>query len=133
MFLPPANEVCEGYVFTLSFCPQGACVVVGGVHGRGACVRGVHGGGGHVWWVACMARGACMAGGHTWQGGMHGRGACMAGGHAWQGGMHGRGSCAPQQILRDTVNEREVSILLECILVYICRLGCLTNRSSQGY
>ena len=84
----------------------------GGMHGRG----GVHGG-------ACVAGGACMAGG------IHGEGVCVAGvlcgrGHAWQGGMHGRG-CAwqgghaplPQQILRDTVNERVVRILLECILV----------------
>ena len=68
------------------------------MHGRGACIAG-----GHVW------QGACMAGGHAWQGGMHGRGACMA------GGVHG-GGCA-WQILRDTVNERAVRILLECILV----------------
>ena len=58
---------------------------------------------GHAW------RGeACVAGGRVWQGG------CVA------GGMHGRG-CAfpplPRQILRDTVNERTVRILLECILV----------------
>ena len=48
---------------------------------------------------------------------------CMAGdvrsrgGHAWQGCV-----CVarmpPCQILRDTVNERAVRILLECILVY---------------
>ena len=51
-FLPPANEVCEGYVFTpvyQSFCSWGgvclgmvrggACVVMGGMCGcRGACV-----------------------------------------------------------------------------------------------
>ena len=48
---------------------------------------GVHGRGGYVWW------GVCMAGGHAWQGG-----------HVWQ-------------ILRNTVNERAVRILLECILV----------------
>ena len=57
----------------------------------------------------CMAGGVCdMAGGmhgrgHVWQGGVHG------GGHVWQGRVW--------QILRDTVNERAVSILLECILV----------------
>ena len=56
--------------------------MVGGVHGR----------------KACVARGACMVGG------MHGRGTCMTGGRAWQ-------------ILQDTVNERAVRILLECILV----------------
>ena len=43
-------------------------------------------------WGACVAGGACMAGG-----------VC---------GMH-----EPQQILRDTVNERAVRILLEYILV----------------
>ena len=43
------------------------------------------------------------------------RGACVAGvGHAWQ-------------ILRDTVNERAVRILLECILVnvYHSLLSCI--------
>ena len=49
---------------------------------------------------ACMG-GACVAGGRAWQG------ACVAGGHAWQ-------------ILRDTVNERAVRILLECILISLC-------------
>ena len=101
---------------------------------------GMHGGG-HVWQGVCMAggmcgRGACMVGGvcgggHVWQGGMHGG---MCGGHAWQeacmaggmcgrgacvvvGGMHGRPHMPHWQILRDTVNERAVRILLECILV----------------
>ena len=48
--LPPANEVCEGYVFTRvcqSFCSQGGRAWPGG-----ACVAG-----------ACVARGACMPGG----------------------------------------------------------------------
>ena len=71
--LPPANEVCEGYVFT------GVCLPTGGMCGRG-----------RAWQGACMA------------GGVRGRGAYMA---------------HPQQILRDTVNERAVRILLECILV----------------
>ena len=54
-----------------------------------ACVKNsVHGGEGCAW------QGVCMAGGHAWQG------ACMAGGRAWQ-------------ILRDTVNELAVCILLE--------------------
>ena len=60
--------------------------------------------GGHAWQVGCAWWGACMAGGmHC--GGMHGRG------HVWWGGGHA------WQILRDTVNERAVRILLECILV----------------
>ena len=70
-FLPPANEVCEGYVFT-GVCPrEGACMAGGGM-----CGRGMHGRG------ACMA-GGMHGGGHAWQEGMCGRGACMA------GGMHG--------------------------------------------
>ena len=52
------------------------------------------GGGGHVWWGACMAGGHVLWGEHAWPGGMDGWGACMVGGHAWLGGgMHGRG-CA---------------------------------------
>ena len=64
--------------------------MVGGIHGWGACVAGgMHGGG------VCMAGGVCVA-----------RGLCM--------------TCTPPgQILRlrNTVNERAVRILLECILV----------------
>ena len=91
-FLPPANEVCEGYVFT------GVCLSTGGggMHGgggghawRGACVVGEGGmhGGGCAWQGACVA-GACIAGGmhgrrHTWQGlCMVGGGAYVARGHA---------------------------------------------------
>ena len=70
---------------------------------------------GHVWHGrGCALRGACMAGGHAWQGVMHGGGACMT------GGMYCKGVCMahmPPHILRDTVNERTVRILLECILV----------------
>ena len=101
-----------------------------------------------------MAVGACMTGVCAWQGvhgsgGMHDRGCVWQGawqgvmeagvcgrGHAWQGdmhgrrGMHGRG-CAWQgcvwQILRDTVNERAVRILLECILVIIIFLTFCLN------
>ena len=66
MFLPPANEVCEGYVFT------GVCH---SVHRRGrAWLLG-----GRAW----LLRGACMVA----QGGMHG---CSGGGHAWLlGGVRG--------------------------------------------
>ena len=63
--------------------------------------------GGHVW----------LLGGCAWfQGGMHG---CQ--GHAWlPGGMRGSGGVCMvgvRRIRRDTVNERAVRILLECILV----------------
>ena len=47
--------------------------------------------------------------GHVWQGGGW---VCMAGGHAWWGACAGGGAC-----VADTVNERAVRILLECILV----------------
>ena len=78
--------------------------------GRGACVAG-----GHAW-----QGGVHGGGGHAWQGGMHGFGACMAGGYVWQGGCAWQGEvCMPQQILQDTVNERAVRILLECILVTV--------------
>ena len=85
--------------------------MVGGTCG-GACMAG-----GHGWQGTCMAGGR----GHAWQGvcmaeDMHGRG------HAWRemcmaGDMHGRGHA--WQILRDTINERAVRILQECILVSI--------------
>ena len=77
--LPPANEVCEGYVFTgVCLYTGGACVVVGG---------GMHGEEGHAWRgvVACIVKGGC-----AWQ-----RGACVAkGGMCGKGGVHGkRGAC----------------------------------------
>ena len=60
-FLPPANEVCEGYVFTpvcQSFCSQGGMRgCVGGM--RGCWGEGVHGCGG----PCVVARGACMVAG----------------------------------------------------------------------
>ena len=78
---------------------QGACEVVGGgMHGCwGACVVA---GGVHGCWGACMVAG-----------GMHGcQGVCMVARGVWLLG----GMC---RIRRDTVNERAVRILLECILV----------------
>ena len=144
--LPPANEVCEGYVFT-GVCHSvhggghvwllgGACVVApggvwgwcgrhawllwGGMHGcsrggRCGCSGGdMHGcSGGHVW----LLGGACMValGGHAW---------FSLGGHAWFSGgacMLFWGACV---VFRwDTVSERAVRILLECILVLIYFTG----------
>ena len=122
----------------------GACMVVGGMCGcGGACVvagghawlpRGMHGCRGHAWLLGghvWLPGAACMIAGGVWlPGGMHGcRGACMivegcawlqgacvaAGGHAWLwGACMVVGVC---RIRRDTVNERAVRILLECILV----------------
>ena len=115
--LPPANKVCEGYVFT------GVCLsTLGGMSGSysGGCVV-LFGGcvvlfGGHAWfylggmhgfiWGACMVLfgGMCgFLGGHAWffwgvcvvfSGDMHGfiRGACMVlfgGMCGFLGGMHG--------------------------------------------
>ena len=86
-----------GHAWCRDMCGNGACMV-GVMHGRGACMVG-----GHVWQGVCMAGGMCGVG-DAWQGGhvLQG-GACVAGGggRAWQ-------------ILRDTVNERTVRILLEC-------------------
>ena len=62
--------------------------------GMWGCVAGGMHGAGRAW-------GACMVGGG---------GACMAGGVCGGGGR-------VWQIQRDTVNERAVRILLECILV----------------
>ena len=65
LFLPPANEVCEGYVFTpvcQSFCSRGR--------------------GGHAWRGGCVWQGACMMGVVCGRAGMHGKGVCMARGHA---------------------------------------------------
>ena len=92
--------------------------MAGGMHGRGHVWRGVAGG--HVW------QGVCMAGGHVWwgacvEGDVHGRGACVVGGMHGRSGMHGGGvvQCPPADTTRygDTVNERAVRILLECIIV----------------
>ena len=102
-FLPPANEVCEGYVFTgVCLSTGGACVVArrwGGVRG---CSRGGRAWllpGGHAWLLWGGMRGCLWWGGHAWLlwGGVHGCswGACMVApggaGHAWLlwGGMRG--------------------------------------------
>ena len=100
-------------------------MVAGGMHGR----RGMHGGGacvvGHARQGGMHGRGVCVAGG------VHGRGACMARGACVAGGMHGRGGHV-WQILRDTVNERAVRILLELMSQMTSQLGsqslchCLT-------
>ena len=105
------TEVCEGYVFT------GVCLSTGGmgcawllagggvcmVAGRRACMVA-------SWGVCVVVRG-CVCG----CGGVRAcQGACVLA----RGGVH--------RIRRDTVNERAVRILLECILViYITKLPIL--------
>ena len=98
-------------------CDRGACMAEGGMCGRG-----------HVWQGSCVAggmhgRGVCMVvvGGHAWQGACMVGSTCMTGACVVVGGVHGRRVCMPcmppQHILQDTVNERAVRIVLECILV----------------
>ena len=86
--------------------------------------RGVHASKGG----ACMLPGGHASGGHAcFPGGVRGcRGACLvAGGHVWlQGGVHGIG--------QDTVNERAVRILLECILVNSLIYENFTKLSLQS-
>ena len=104
--------------------------LLGGMHGYwGACmVAGEHA---WLWGMYVVARGlgACVVargGMHGCQGGVHGCGGvcgcgdvcgCQGGwGHAWLLGLHG---ClgGMHKIRQDTVKERAVRILLECILV----------------
>ena len=109
-FLLLANVVCEGYIFT-GVCDSvnrgGMCGCLGGV--RGCSGGDMHGcSGGHA--VVALG-GSCMVA----LGGMHGccRGdVVFPGGHVWF--FPGGHVC---RIQRDTVNERAVRILLECILV----------------
>ena len=80
IYLPPANEVCEGYVFT------GVCLSTGGrawlLPGGRAWLLGGHAWllrGGHAW----LLRGhAWLLGGHVW---------LLPGGHAWL--LWGEGAC----------------------------------------
>ena len=123
--LPPANVVCEGYVFTrVSFCPQGghawllgggACMVARGCMYGCSRREGVHGCSGGGCMVAWGGMYGCLGGMHGCCGGacvVFSGGACVV---FWGvcmvfwGGMH--------RIRLDTVNERAVCILLECILV----------------
>ena len=135
-FLPPANEVWEGYVFTgvchsvhregghawllpggMHGCSWGVCVVARGAYmvaPGGACVvawGGMHGcSWGERAWLILGGMHGCSGGGHAWLlwGGMHG----CSGGHAWLL-LGGRA-----WFFRwDMVNEQAVRILLECILV----------------
>ena len=96
--LPPANEVCEGYVLTGVCLSTGrACMVAPGGHAW-LLGGGMHGcSGGHAWLLqggvcGCSGGGGCMCG-------------CSQGGHAWApvhgcswGGVHGCwGGCVVAQ------------------------------------
>ena len=106
---------CRGCVWLWGACvvagghvaPRGCAWLPGGMHGCwGACMVA----GGYVW-----LPGVCVvAGGHAWlPGGVHG----CPGEHAWLPGRHAWLPGGVHRIRRDTVNERAVRILLECILV----------------
>ena len=94
IFLPPATKLGQGNIFR-SVCPHsvhgggGACVVAPG----GVCV------------VALGGMHGCSLEGHVWL--LRGCAWLLPGGHVWDTTRY-----------RDTVNERAVCILLECILVY---------------
>ena len=124
LFLPPANEVWGKviflHLFVILFTGGGHAWLLlgGGMHGcswGGACM--VVPGGGHAWLLwggAWLLRGVlCVV---APGGAMHG---CSGGGgHAWDTTRYG-----------DTINERALRILLECILVNndLKELGCCTN------
>ena len=116
----------------------------GGMHGWGACMvaggcawlqRGMHGCGGvvvggmHGFWEGmhgCWGH-AWLPGGCAWLLGVcvvAGGGMCGCGGHVWLGGMHGWGGV--HRMRRDTVNERAVHILMECIFVVL--LGSIVKH-----
>ena len=96
------------------------------VHGGGACVAGGCAWFGHARWGSSLVRGYVWWG-CAWQGawgGMCGRGA----GCAWLGGIGGKVG-----VHGDTINERAVRILLECILViYIPLLVCLHPEGNMA-
>ena len=131
-WLPAANEVWSKVIFSQ------ACVI-----------PPVHGEGGGDWVPSMHHRshdhGVCIQGGSASRGspsgGLHLEGSasrrvCIQGFCIREGGLHPEGSASrrvciqgvlhpgvsasiPHQILQDTVNERGVHILLECILVQI--------------
>ena len=126
VFLPPATKLGQGNIFRSvcqQFCPQG------GMHGCWRVCVVLFGGlcmvlfGGHVWFYLGGVHGFIQGGMHGFMwGGMCGFiwGVCMVlfGGHAW---FYSGGHVWFFQffwIQWDTVNERAVCILLECILVF---------------
>ena len=127
-FLPPANEVWGKVIFLHQFVilfTGVACVVTWGEGGMHGCSGGQHvwllWGGMHGFFPGSM-RGCSWGGGHAW---LLWGGRCMvfSGGHAW---FFSGGAClvlgGVHRIRRDTVNERAVRILLECILVILMYL-----------
>ena len=85
---------------------------------------------GNVFTPVCHSvhrRGSAFRGDLHPEGGLHPGGSASIGGSASKGGLHrrlGGGSRTPHWILWDTVNERTVRILLECILVEAILFTC---------
>ena len=105
-FLPPANKVCEGNVFT------GVCLSPGG-----ACMAG-----GHVWQRGMHGRGC------AWQGDVHGGGICDRR-HSWWGVCGGAGEMAT------AVGGTHPTGMHSCLLlkmVYFCR-GRITEQPLSSY
>ena len=114
LLLPPANKVCEGYVFT-SVCHS--------VHRAGSLHPGVG---------VCIQEGSASRGdlhpGGSASGGSATGGVCLWRGLHPGGGVLGR----PPGALQDTVNKRAVRIILECILAHIRIFVALLKRSVNG-
>ena len=101
---------------------------------EGVCIQGVGSasreGGLHLW-RGVYIQGVCIQGGlhlgvvcimgvsASREGGLHPEGGLYPGGSVSGGGVciQGVGQTPPHRILRDTVNEQAIRILLECILV----------------
>ena len=89
LFLPPANEVCDGYVFT------DVCFFTGWGGGLGLC----------PW-------------GSPFKGGSPSRGVSVQGALCPEGLYAGRGVCPGETETSSYGNERAVRILLECIRLF---------------
>ena len=99
-YLPAENEVWGEVILSQ------ACVIPSDHGGRGVCIEPVR----SASREGSASRGVCM------QGGLHPGVVCMGGGE--RSASRGVGQISPR-ILRDTVNERAVHILLDCSLVSI--------------
>ena len=117
-FLPPANEVYEGNVFTgVCLSTGGGVSIQGGSLTRGSLYRGVSVQGGS------LSRGSLSKGG-LYPGGLCPRG-CLSIGVSVQGGLCLIGSLSRGGLLSGrppplSGKERAIRILLECILVSTC-------------
>ena len=105
----------------VSFCSQGR-----GQH-RGVCIRGRG---------VCIQRGLLLgrsAYEDSASGGLHPGGLHLGRGLHPRGSAYRKGACIPHRILRDTVNDRVVRILLEWILVWsVSTVNFADNRKVKS-